>query len=96
MLTYDEEEQVKENLPAGYSELYRNNLFVLYRYDSNPFAFSVNLLQYFPVMDETIELGSVNFFTEGEIRDDTIVLKADFIGGYLIYDPNIQFPIDGY
>lgn len=95
MLTYDEEEQVKEILPAGYSEVYRNDLFILYGCDSNPFDFSVDLLQYFPVKGETIELGTVNFYTEGQIHDDAIALAADSIGGFLIYGPYVQFPIDG-
>lgn len=94
VLTHEEDSQVKQNLPSGWVETYHNDLFVVYGYAENPYDFSADLLQYFPVKGETIILESENFATQGNKTEGNIILENNDKGGYLIYGSDLIFPID--
>lgn len=94
LLSIDENDNVNENLPKGYIEKYCNEMFVVYGYETNPYDFSVELLQYFPIKHETVILEQDHFFTQGDRVDGTIALNENKVGGYLVYGPSMTFPID--
>lgn len=94
MLTQDENIQMENTLPANWVEQYSNDMFIVYGYEDNPYDFSVELLQYFPVKGEVIILEGNNFFTQGTNTDNVISVEKNDAGAYLTYGPSMNFPID--
>lgn len=92
LLTKEENSRMKGGLPSGYVETYSNDLYIVYGYEENPYDFSAQLLQYFPVTKETVILEEKNFFTQGSRKDNNIIIKDSSYGGYLVYGPYISFP----
>ena len=92
LLTKEENSRMKGGLPCGYVETYSNDLYIVYGYEENPYDFSAQLLQYFPVTKETVILEEKNFFTQGSRKDNNIIIKDSSYGGYLVYGPYISFP----
>lgn len=92
LLTKEENSRMKGGLPCGYVETYSNDLYIVYGYEENPYDFSAQLLQYFPVKKETVILEEKNFFTQGSRKDNNIIIKDSSYGGYLVYGPYISFP----